>query len=242
MARITHVKKAQQRYKTVPVLDEQGEPVRTPVMRRDGTQKVTKRGRPVFMSKTVADKSQPLPELSCDYPGCSINGGKIAVGSSYKHITPKSGPYGGRQRNRHAEHPNWRIWEYSSSLSARIAQIIDGAETSIPGEATEASDYESVLESAADEIEGLAEEKEEAATNIEEGFGHETSSSADRREEAESLRDWAEELRGVSFDDPPEEPEDDEDEGAVETYESEMEDWRETCSSVVEDALGNSPF
>lgn len=196
MARITHVRKAQQRYQTVPVLDENGEPQLTPVMRSNGEQRVTKRGKPVFRTVTRQDKSQPLPLLRCDFPGCDINDGLIAIGSPYKHITPKSGPYGGTQKNRHAEHPSWQVWEYSSSLSARIAQIVYGAEQAVAA----AEDEEGVTEAmeiAADEIGALAEEKREGASNIEEGFGHPTSASEELEEIATSLDEWADSVRYV---------------------------------------------
>lgn len=194
MARITHVQKAQQRYKMVPVLDENGEPKRTPVMRRNGEQKVTKRGKPVFRTVTRQDKTQPLPELRCDFPGCDINESRIAVGTAYKHITPKSGPYGGQQKNRHAEHPSWQVWEYSSSLSARVAQIVHDAEQAVAAAEDEGGVTEA-LENAADEIESLAEEKREGASNIEEGFGHPTSASEELDEIATSLDEWAQSVR-----------------------------------------------
>ena len=130
MPTITHVKKAQQRYAMVPVCNPDGTPKQTPVMRGDGTQKTTKRGALVFMTVTVADKTKPQPLDTCDF--CHQ---PIEVGTPYKHITPKSGPYGGHKRTRHESCPTWQVWEYSSSLSARIAQIqhdapsADGMET-----------------------------------------------------------------------------------------------------------------
>ena len=92
-------------------------------MRKDGTQKTTKTGRAVFMTVTVVDKTKPKPNLKCDFRGCDIDGGEILPGTPYMHISPKSGPYGGRQLNRHQAHPAWNVWEYSSSMSARLAQI-----------------------------------------------------------------------------------------------------------------------
>jgi hypothetical protein len=61
MARVTHVKHAQQRYETIPVLDElEGGQKKVPVMRRDGTQKTTKSGR-LSSSASPSDLSRPLP-------------------------------------------------------------------------------------------------------------------------------------------------------------------------------------
>lgn len=193
MARVTFVKKAQQRYETKPVLNEDGTQKRTPVMKRDGTQKTSKRG-PVFLRVTEADKSRPKAPLSCDFSGCQIHGGKILPGDAYKHITPKSGPYGGWQKNRHTEHPSWQVWEYSSSLSARIAQIqndVDFGLVDSPDEVRE------VLGNMAEEIRSLAEEKREGASNIEDGFGHSTYQSEELEQTADDLDSWADDVEGA---------------------------------------------
>lgn len=78
MARVTYVKKAQQRYEMVPVIDpETGQQKVTPVMGRNGEQKTSKRG-PVFMRVTEADKSKPLPNLKCEKCGIEIKpGGEV---------------------------------------------------------------------------------------------------------------------------------------------------------------------
>jgi hypothetical protein len=198
MPQITHVAKAQPRFATVPVLDpETGQPKRTPVM-RNGVQKTTKRGALVFMNVTAPDKDNPLPPYTCDY--CHK---PIEVGTPYKHISPKSGPYGGQKKTRHEGCPTWNVWDYSSSLSAQLARIehdfwneIDGVET--------VDDVTSALSSAAEEIREIAEEKESGASNIEEGFGHETESSNTLRETAESLSSWADEIEAVDIPDVPE--------------------------------------
>lgn len=201
MARITFVKKAQQRYETVPVIDpETGQQKQTPVMRKDGTQKTTKHGRPVFMKVTKEDRTKPKPNLRCDYPGCPDP--EIRPGQSYKHITPKSGPYGGRQRNRHAEHPNWNVWEYSSSLDARLAEIQNTFEEGVDNCESE-DDVTSLLEDVANAARELAEEKRESASNIEEGFGHETEKSMELNDIAEQIEAWADEVEGMSVPDFP---------------------------------------
>lgn len=188
MARTTFVKKAQQRYATVPVLNEDGTPKRTPVMRKDGTQKTTKHGRPVFLTVTVADKTKPLPMPTCGK--CSKT---IEVGQPYKHISPKSGPYGGRTLYRCADCPTWQVWEYSSSMSARIAEMQHSFETEIDG-ADDVETITSALSSMADEVRSLAEEKREGASNIEEGFGHPTSASEELEQIADDLDSWADEI------------------------------------------------
>lgn len=191
MARVTYVKKAQQRYAMVPVLDADGKPVRTPVIdKRTGAQKVSKRG-PVFMTQTVADKSKPLPNEKCGKCGVEIK-----PGDPYKHISPKSGPYGGRRLVRCEICPTWHVWEYSSSLSARTAELSYNCEQDIEN----AEDPDSVREalgSMAEAVRELAEEKREAASNIEEGFGHPTSASEDLENIADELDGWADEIENA---------------------------------------------
>lgn len=193
MARITRVKHAQQRYAQVTVLDENGAPKRTPVMRKDGAQKTTRHGKPVFMTVKVADKDKPL-----DMPTCDFCGLPIAVGQPYKHISPKSGPYGGMTRHRHAEHPDWNVWEYSGSLGARLAEISHDFANSLSDIESE-DDAQSALDEAANMIRDLAEEKRESAQNIEDGFGHPTSTSEELTDTAEQLDSWASEVESASI-------------------------------------------
>lgn len=205
MAKITRVKAAQQRYRTVPVIDpETNEPKRTLVTRKDGSAKLTRRGgREIWRTVTVEDRTQPLPPYTCDH--CSK---PIEIGTPYKHITPKSGPYGGRKRTRHASCPDWNVWDYSSSLNARTAQIsfefgraIDQAESE--------DDVQSALDDAASSVRELAEEKRESAQNIEDGFGHATSQSEELSELADQLDDWANEIESATIPDFPEPEEED---------------------------------
>lgn len=217
MARVTHVKRAQQRFHTKPVIDpETGEQKKTPVMKKrwnelkeeyELVQKTTKRGKPVFMLVTEADKSRPKGNLHCDFPGCQVGPkpGEIVPGQAYKHITPKSGPYGGTQKNRHAEHPTWMVWEYSSSLSARLAEISHNFWSGQDSWETE-DDVQSALDDAASEIESLAEEKRESASNIEEGFGHPTFASEELESLADELDNWASDVQGASIPDPADYP------------------------------------
>lgn len=191
MARITYVKKAQQRYRTVPVIDpETGEQKRTPVTRKDGTQKVTKAGKPVFLRVTVADKSQPLPNLVCEK--CRK---EIEPGQPYKHITPKSGPYGGRQRNRCAACPNWRPSETTSST---IKGIVYAAQENFDDAVSAGFDSIEDLTEAVHEVgesyKEAAEAARESATNIEDGFGHSTYQSDELNERADSIESAGETL------------------------------------------------
>ena len=243
MARVTYVKKAQQRYKTVPVIDpETGEQKKTPVMRTrrlpDGgtekVQKTTKTGRPVFMKVTTEDKSQPLPNRKCEKCGKEIE-----VGSSYKHVTPKSGPYGGRKRVRCSDCPTWQQWDLSNSLSAQVARIQFENEVSDPESSDELTQ---AAEAAASEIRDLAEEKKESAQNIVDGFGHETSTSEELAQVAEDLESWADELEQFSpSEDAPDRDDFEEGDEGDEEYDEAMEAWRELVVSEYDDVLNNSP-
>lgn len=195
MPKITSVKKAQQRYQMVPVLDDDGNPKRVPVMGRDGQQKKTKFGKPVTKAITVADKSQPLPDLKCDFPGCDINGGLIAVGTPYKHMTP----HGSAQKSRHAEHPNWNPWEYSSALWARVAQVQSEMENTIEG-LSEVDDFESVRDDLAQQAQELLDEKQESLDAMPEGLA----SGSELEEQVSALESWVDEIGSA---DAPEVPE-----------------------------------
>lgn len=193
MPRVTHVKRAQQRYETKPVIDPAtGEQKVVPVMNsRTGEQKKSKSGRLTFLRVTERDLDRPKPMPQCDFPGCKHETREIKVGEPYKWIEPS----GQRVRNRHADCPSWNVWDYSSSLSARIAQIQDGDPDDLGSE----DDVSAWANEKAEEIRGLAEEKRESASNIEDGFGHETYQSAELNETADSLDAWADELEQVDI-------------------------------------------
>lgn len=194
MARTTYVKKAQQRYETKPVLDAEGNPIKIALTKPDGTPKTTsaKRGsRPIFITKTERDLTRPKPNYACGKCGT-----EILPGMPYKWIKPKSGPYGGRMMVRCDSCPGWNVWDYSSSLSAQVARIEHDATQEVDGVESE-DDVKSALESAAQEIRDLAEQKRESASNIEDGFGHATYQSEELESQADELDTWADEVEEV---------------------------------------------
>lgn len=198
MARTTHVARAQQRFETVPVIDPKtGEQKVTPVM-RNGVQRTTKKGKPITMKVTVEDRSKPKPLYVCDF--CRND---IEIGQPYKWIQPKSGPYGGSKRTRHESCPNWQVWEYSSSLSARLAEVAHNFSQALDSVESE-DDVQSALDDAASEVTQIAEEKREGASNIEEGFGHPTSASEELESTADELENWASEIEGADIPEFPE--------------------------------------
>lgn len=238
MARVTYVKKAQPRYETMPVLDDEGSPLRVPVMdRRTGEQRRTKEGEPVFMRVTREDRSKPKPNLVCEACGTEIK-----PGQPYKHVTPKAGPSGrGVQRNRCAACPTWHYWDLSNSLSARCAQIAHEHEAE---GLDSAEGYADAATAAVDEIRALAEEKSESAQNIEDGFGRATSQSEELAEQSSQLQEWADTVEQVEFPQAPDEADFDleDDEGPEGTYEDAYQEWQDNCTEILSDALAQSPF
>jgi hypothetical protein len=201
MPRVNHVKSARQRYVMVPVIDPATGQQKVVQTARQTRAKAGRPARQVVQRMTEPDLSQPLPPEQCDF--CHQ---PIEIGTPYKWIEPRSGPYGGRRMARHANHPSWQPWEYSSSLSAQLALVSHNFQIAIDS-AESAEDAESALEEAAGEVEQIADAKDEAADNIESGFQHETEQSQELRDTAESLRSWADEIRNATVPDFPD-PED----------------------------------
>lgn len=173
---------------------------------------------------------------------CELHGEEIKPGDSYKHVTIKTGPRSSHTRYRCAASPNWKRWELSSSLDARVEQIQYEGANSLEGAETK-DDFESMTESLAEEIEGLAEEKRESGQNMEDGFGHPTQQSESLEEIADSLDEWAQAIRDAAnnLDDAPEENDasyaDD-----PEQYEDDLEQWQESARDEVQQALDDVSY
>lgn len=240
MARTYHVQRAQRRYETKPVLGPDGVQLQTPKM-RNGQQMTSKYGRLVFMKVTERDLDRPKP-----MPTCSRCSATIEVGMPYKYTETYN-----RTIVRCAACPVPQVWEYSSSLSARVAEIIYNAEN-------DDGDPEEMRDNLATAVRELADEKEESAQNMEDGFGHETGPSQELRDIAEQLSSWADDIEQLEI---PGEPEPEETEceecdgddpeckaclgsGRV-TPESptdeQMEDWRSEAREAVLEAAGECP-
>lgn len=222
MARVTYVKKAQQRYETKPVIDPAtGEQKKTPVMKKAKdyetgetveVQKKTKHGKPVFMKVTEPDKSRPKPNLHCDYPNCDFEAREIKPGQAYKHITPKSGPYGGTQKNRHAEHPSWKIWEYSFSRAAQVAQTQDSMHDTLEAfEFTSHDDFDSLRDGLASEAQSALDDAQEALDSMPEGLQE----GSKAQENVEALESWVSEIENAEAPDSPEGCEECDGEGTI---------------------------
>jgi len=207
VARVTYVKHARQRYATRPVIDPAtGEQKKTPMM-KNGVQMKDKRGNPTFLRVTEHDTDRPLPNEKCE--AC---GKEIEPGMAYKHVTPRSGPFGGFRRVRCADCPTWQPWDLSQALWARLAQISHDFWEEF-GDAGTVEDVQSVIESGAEMARELASEKQEAADNLESGFGHETEQSTELADIADQLESWADEIESVDLPDHPEDGDSDPCEG-----------------------------
>jgi|KBSMisStaDraftv2_1062788.scaffolds.fasta_scaffold44499_6 DNA-directed RNA polymerase subunit M/transcription elongation factor TFIIS len=229
MARINTVKSAQQRYRTVPVLDEAGQPKSTPVLRKDGTPKTTKTGRAITRRVTVADKTQPLPNHTCGKCGVEIE-----VGHPYRWVQIKSGPYGGRTMYRCMSCPSWRQSELTSSKMAGIyaaqehlSDIIDSLET--------VDDLTDAAQTFADAVREVGEEYRESQSNMVDGFGHDTSMSDELGEKADMLDDWANDIEYLDFEDFDEEPPEEDDFEDEDAFETAKEDWNANADAHWED-------
>jgi hypothetical protein len=180
---------------------------------------------------------------------CEVHPGEeIKPGDPYKHISVKTGPYSSKTRYRCQVAPDWHWWDYSSSLGALVAQIqYEGEKELADADAQTADDWQGVAEEIASRVDELAEEKRESAQNIEDGFGHPMPQSEELEEAADSLDDWATEIRDAAngLDEPPDEDDfdDDDDSGqtAAELHQEAMEAWQDEAREAILDALNNSP-
>lgn len=225
MPRVNYVAKARQRYAPKPIIDPAtGQQKRVPVM-KNGKQVTDKRGKPVTRKLSEPDLEKPLPLRECDAPGCPEPDRIIQVGTPFKWIAIKRA-YGGIEKYRHKDCPTWQVWEYSDSLSARISRIQHDAGLDLAN-ADDEDGFTDACSSAADAIRELADEKEEAGQNMEDGFQHETEQSAELKDIAEQLREWADAVESAYGDSGIDEPEPEPEEcrncggtGKVETDES----------------------
>jgi|SRR5579872_1480327 len=209
MPRVQHVAKARQRYQPRPIIDpETGQQKRVPVMKGD-KQATDKHGKPVWRKLSEPDLDHPLPLRKCDAPGCPEPDALIQVGTPFKWISIRRA-YGSIEKYRHESCPTWQVWEYSDSLSARISRIQHDAGLDLAN-ADDEDGFVDACATAADAIRELADEKEEAGQNMEDGFQHETEQSADLKDIAEQLREWAEQVEDAygqtGIDEPEPEPE-----------------------------------
>lgn len=194
MARVIHVRHARQRYAMVPVLDDGGNPVKIPLTDKDGKPKTTKRGGLVTITKSVQDRSQPLPMPRCDAGArCKHDDPEIKVRTPYKHVTTKNA-YGGTLHTRHEDCPNWDPWELSYSTSANVARIqSEGADLINSASLDVTDDFDSLRDEVAALAADLRDEKQGNLDNLPEGL----QSGSELEEQVGALDSWVSEIESA---------------------------------------------
>lgn len=99
-------------------------------------------------------------------------------------------------------HPT--IADLTPGRRGQLMQIQQDADKQIWAWDGEIEDLTGIAESVADEIREMAEELRESAQNIEDGFGHATSTSDELNERGDAMEGYADEIADCDFDDPPE--------------------------------------
>ena len=90
--------------------------------------------------------------------------------------------------------------ELAAGKTSQLLSICEGLTETIDG-AESAENITDAMSSAASDIESLADEYQEGADNIEQGFQHETEQSQAMAEKGEELRTWAGELEEFEAED-----------------------------------------
>jgi chromosome segregation ATPase len=164
--------------------------------------------------------------------GCTACGRDIEKGQPAKYLAPFRAP----KQYRHATCPEWKNSERESNEAAsQVWAAMEQLEEGI--EAWKASPFESTMSdctnTAAEVIREAADLRREAATNLEEGFGHPTSQSEELEEKGDEYDDWADQLEQVGEEvdslmeqDPP-------DEGDEEEFERRISELAEQVSDIL---------
>lgn len=187
-------------------------------------------------------RATPMPRVCrrCSYT--------IQVGDTYRYFKKR---YGGTSIYCEKHHP--RASEMTSGKTAALLAIGEGLEEGMKAASVE--DLASALETAAGEAENLADEYQESADNIVEGFGHETFMSEELQEKADEVREWAEALSSAATEagdlevdesekpEPPDQQSFDSESAydkAHEEWEAEVEEWHQSKEDeLLEEAQGH---
>lgn len=126
---------------------------------------------------------------------CEVCHKPIEPGMGYRFIEPRYGA----MKKRHLECAAFRASDMTSGKMSGVYAAQEGVEDFLAEwDGLDRADLVAALEQAADEIEAVADEYEESAQNIEDGFGHSTMQSEELAEAARE--DWAEALRSAAED------------------------------------------
>lgn len=132
----------------------------------------------------------------------------INEGDSYSWVALRVGRMSTR-KNFCTEHPPRASDMTTSDKLARLYEAQESVEDALDGDFTR-DDVAQALRDAGEAAQEVAQEYEESADNIEEGFGHETQMSEEIREKSSNCEDWSSTLDSAaddveSLDDPDDE-------------------------------------
>ena len=147
---------------------------------------------------------------------CELCGHDIVRGASYRSVRVRIGHRETLRRVRCAQCPEWRPWDLSDSLRARLRKIVFDF-TNVANGAENWNDVDQALTRASGLVRGIVREKRTASRNVEYGFGHPTIVSRKLASTAKLLELWAEKLERVPVPEPPH---------GASTYSIEMDEWR----------------
>lgn len=167
---------------------------------------------------------------------CELDNTEIKPGDPYKKASGRNSG-GFYLRVRCDTCPTWHPWELSDSLPNRLAEIVHNYEKATE-EVSTVEEVEQALDDASEAITEIAEEKREAAQNIEDGFQHETEQSVELNQVADDLDAWANDIETAKTD-IPDLPDPEGEDG--ELTEHQIEDWRFDVGNAVT-VMGDSPY
>lgn len=185
-----------------------------------------------------------------DQGSCSACSEPILQGQAYRWFKP----FRSTKRVRHLACPTWRPSEMATSEVLQMAyaaqeggyddlDTLTKAPSLADLDPIEEVDWSAAAAPLADAMAAFAENAREAAEranemadSIEDGFGHETESSAEKREQADEIEAWASEAEDIDW--PEAEIEDLED---PEEIQDTIDAWWEDCRQVATDVLDNCP-
>lgn len=175
-----------------------------------------------------------------DQGNCRTCGKAIKAGESYKWAKPRTHRGGVGYKVRWcSDHSPTRAQLTSSPHLAALYDAEDAANSTISQAGSPEDVQQAVEDFAAAVRDEVAAGYAESADNIESGFGHETSTSAELREKAEGYEGWADELEAfdaqAAYDDAMEA--DDVDSASDDELEAAM----DACREAAQDELGNCP-
>lgn len=168
---------------------------------------------------------------------------EIQPGEMYKYARQRVGypRFGTVVRYWCADHYPGRYEFIQSAKRRALAEATDTLDEALAGD-FDMDTATDVFESAASDVEDIAEMHRESAQNIEDGFGHPTSQSEEFNEKADQVEQAAESLRSADFPPEPESPDPDDEEWTERWIEEDAdrkwEEWRNEVRELASELMG----